>query len=388
MKILVTGAKGFIGQNLVAAIKRQDDAELLEFDLGHPETVLDEGLAQADVIFHLAGVNRPENPEDYAAGNAGFTQRICERLALLGRKPAIIFSSSIQAALDNPYGVSKRRAEEALLKYAGQSGAPVSIFRMKNVFGKWCRPDYNSVVATFCHRIARDLPITISDPEQNIDLVYIDDAIEAMIGEVQSPKPEKPYLGVEPSYRITLGGLAGTLRGFRAGRESLVLPDMSDPFIHKLYATYISYLPKDAFDYALTQRADARGELAELLKSPSIGQIFVSRTRPGITRGHHYHDTKIEKFVVLEGDAAIRFRDVRHENAVSGLEPEAQNPAAAAQGSELLEYRVSGKEFRVVDIPPGYTHAIENVGKSDLIVLFWANQVFDPEKPDTFAEIV
>lgn len=278
--------------------------------------------------------------------------------------------SSTQAALDNPYGLSKRQAEEAVFDFGRETGASVFVFRLPGVFGKWCRPNYNSVVATFCHNIACDLPIAISDPAREIELVYIDDVVRAFIGIMDGrlPVSDGQYCLVEPTYRMSLGALAETIQGFRDSRVSLALPDMSDPFTRALYATYVSYLPADSFAYALTQRSDPRGELAELLKSPYIGQIFVSRTRPGITRGHHYHDTKVKKFVVLEGDAVIRFRHIL--------------------GGDVIEYPISGHEFRVVDIPPGYTHAIENAGQNDLIVLFWADEIFDSDIPDTYGMTV
>jgi UDP-2-acetamido-2,6-beta-L-arabino-hexul-4-ose reductase len=288
----------------------------------------------------------------------------------MGRNPLIVLSSSIQAALDNLYGLSKRKAEEIVLNFSNNRRTSTFAFRLAGVFGKWCRPNYNSVVATFCHNIARSLPIAISDPAREIDLVYIDDVVDAFIGimEDHMPASDGKYCLVEPTYRISLGELAETIRGFRESRISLSVPDVNDPFVRALYATYISYLPRDSFAYTLTQRADPRGELAELLKSPNIGQIFVSRTRPGITRGHHYHDTKVEKFVVLEGDAVIRFRHIL--------------------GEDVIEYPVSGREFRVVDIPPGYTHSIENIGRDDLIVLFWATEIFDPDIPDTYGMTV
>jgi len=372
MKILVTGAKGFVGKNLVVILKRRADVEVIEYDLDAPGSLLDEGLATADVIFHLAGVNRPERVEEFTEGNFDLTWQVCDTLRRLGCKPFLVLSSSTQAAMDNPYGLSKRQAEEAVFDFGRETGASVFVFRLHGVFGKWCRPNYNSVVATFCHNIARDLPIAISDPAKEIELVYVDDVVRAFIGVMDGrlPGSDGKYCLAEPTYRIALAALAETIRGFQASRVNLTLPDVSDPFVHALYATYISYLPTDDFAYALTQKSDARGELAELLKSPHIGQIFVSRTRPGITRGNHYHDTKVEKFVVLEGDAVIRFRHV------------------LGGGGDVIEYPVSGREFRVVDIPPGYTHAIENIGQNDLIVLFWADEIFDPNIPDAFGMTV
>ena len=368
--VLVTGAKGFIGKNLVVALKRMTEVDVIEHDLDSPAGSLEEGLAKADAIYHLAGVNRPKRVEEFTEGNFDLMRQICDALRHLERTPLLVLSSSTQAALDNPYGLSKRQAEETVFDFSRKTRASVFVFRLQGVFGKWCRPNYNSVVATFCHNIARDLPIAISDPAREIELVYVDDVVRAFIGVMDGrlPVSNGKYCLAAPTYRITLGALAEMIHGFRDSRVSLALPDMSDPFILALYATYVSYLPVASFAYELTQRSDPRGELAELLKSPNIGQIFVSRTRPGITRGHHYHDTKVEKFVVLEGEAVIRFRHIL--------------------GGGVIEYPVFGREFRVVDIPPGYTHSIENVGQIDLIVLFWAAEIFNPDIPDTFGMTV
>jgi UDP-2-acetamido-2,6-beta-L-arabino-hexul-4-ose reductase len=370
MNVLVTGAKGFVGKNLAIALQRRDGLIVNEFDVDSSPEKLDELLVNADVIFHLAGVNRPQNVDEFKKVNADLSRQICDTLRGSKRKPLVIFSSSTQAALENPYGISKRAAEEEFIRLNRESGVPVAVFRLPGVFGKWCRPNYNSVVATFCHNIAHKLPISISDPEHEIELVYIDDVVRSFLlaKEGKSTPLADGYRTVHPKYRITLGSLADTIQSFRDSRVSLAVPDMTDSFIRALYATYVSYFPTDAFAYALTQRADPRGELAELLKSTHIGQIFVSRTRPGITRGNHYHDTKVEKFIVLEGDAIIRFRHV--------LE------------NDSFEYPVSGKDFKVVDIPAGYTHSIENVGSNDLIVLFWADEIFDPDRPDTYFEEV
>ncbi len=383
MKVLVTGAKGFIGKNLVVALKRRAAVDIIEHDLDSPAGTLEEGLAGANVIYYLAGVNRPERVEEFNPGNFDLTHQVCDGLRRLGRSPLVVLSSSTQAALDNPYGVSKRQAEEAVFDFGRETGASVFVFRLPGVFGKWCRPNYNSMVATFCHNIARNLPIAISDPEREIELVYVDDVIRAFVGVMDGHLPvlDGMYCLVEPMYRISLGSLAEMIKGFRDSRVSLVLPDISNPFVRALYATYVSYLLANSFAYALTQHIDPRGELAVLLKSPHIGQIFISRTRPGMTRGNHYHDTKVEKFVVLEGDAVIRFRSIRPEVRDQGSE-------GREQRSDVIEYPVSGREFRVVDIPPGYTHSIENVGQNDLIVLFWADEIFNQDIPDTFGEKV
>lgn len=394
MIVLVTGAKGFVGRNLVVMLGKQSDVEIIGYDLRDPLSLLEEGLATADVIFHLAGVNRPEKPEDFVTGNTGFTQTICDSLILLNRKPIIILSSSIQATLDNPYGVSKREAEEVLIKFAGQTGAKVVIFRMKNVFGKWCRPNYNSAVATFCHNIARNLPITISDRANEVNLVYVDDVCSAMMeaaGIMHSPHkhfapaPDHIYADVNPSFKITLGELVDTINSFKASRSSLQVPAFDDPFIYRLYATYLSYVEKSNFAYDLDIKTDNRGSLAEFLKSASFGQIFISRTKPGITRGNHYHHTKTEKFLVVEGQAVIRFRKIESE---IGSRFKVQDSNDAEQKSQVLEYRVSGEEFRVVDIPPGYTHSIENVGDGELVTLFWSSLLFDPAQLDTYFEVV
>lgn len=363
---LVTGAKGFVGKNLVSALMRRPDVNILEYDVDTPADLLEIGLAKSDVVYHLAGVNRPERVEEFMTGNFGLTQRICNSLRSLGRSPILVLSSSMQAALKNPYGLSKCHAEETVFEFEKETGTEVFVFRLPGVFGKWCRPNYNSVVATFCHNIAHNLPIVISDPSHEIELAYIDDVVRSFIDIMDGHPPiaRDRYCLAEPTYKVRLGQLAETIRGFRDSRVSLILPDMNNPLHRALYATYLSYLPEDSFAYDLNQRVDPRGELAELVKSPHSGQMFVSRTRPGITRGHHYHDTKVEKFIVLEGDAIIRFRHILK--------------------AEIIEYPVSGREFRVVDIPPGYTHSIENIGQSDLIVLFWSNEIFDPLIPDTF----
>jgi len=366
MKILVTGARGFLGRNLIAALRRNSDHDIYEYDLDSPHESLETALASADVIYHLAGVNRPRNPDEFISGNVEFTVYLCNILSRLGRNPTLAFASSAQADLDNPYGLSKRKAEEILADFGRSTEAKVAVFRLPGVFGKWCRPNYNSVVATFCNNIARGIPIAIKDPAREIDLVHIDDVVKAFIDIMETKQENNNQFGeVQPVFRVTISRLAELLTCFKAGRINLMIPDFSDPFIRRLYSTYISYLPESEFAYRLPIQADARGELAEFLKSVHFGQIFVSRTRPGITRGHHYHDLKVEKFAVLEGEAIIRFRSI--------------------QGDDVIDYRVSGREFRVVDIPPGYTHSIENIGNTDMIVLFWAYEPFDPIRPDTYS---
>ncbi len=269
--------------------------------------------------------------------------------------------------MDNPYGRSKLHAEQCLRRFSDATAARVTIFRWTNLFGKWCRPNYNSVTATFCHNVAHGLPIQISDPNREIELAYIDDVVAGLLAELATDEGrDRICLAcVQPTYRVTLGALAAKIQSFRDSRTDLKLPDMSDRFTRCLYATYLSYLPEGEFAYPLDIKRDNRGELAEFLKSPHCGQIFVSRTKPGITRGNHFHHTKVEKFLVLEGDAAIRFRHI--------------------ESNAVLTYRVSGKDFRVLDIPPGYTHSIENVGTGEMVVLFWASEIFDPATPDTYS---
>lgn len=369
MKILITGAEGFIGRNLHTRLMHMSDWTIYAIDRANSRAEFEDALANAEFVVHLAGVNRPLTEEEFQRGNVDLTTQICGYLQQLGRSVPLLLASSIQAELDNPYGISKRNAELVVTRYAEQVGAPVLIYRLMNVFGKWCRPNYNSVVATFCHNIARDLPITISDPQRILDLVYIDDVLLAFISDLQElHEPGVTYRSIEPSYQTTLGELAETLRTFRSMRTTLQVPSTYEPFVRKLYATYLSYLPNDQFAYSLDKRCDPRGCLAEFLKDAKLGQIFVSRTLPGITRGNHFHHTKAEKFLVLEGNAVIRFRHL--------------------VTSEILEYFVCGHDFRVVDIPPGYTHSIQNIGEGELVTLFWSSEVFDPLQPDTYAQPV
>jgi UDP-2-acetamido-2,6-beta-L-arabino-hexul-4-ose reductase len=365
-QVVVTGSNGFIGRNLMEWLGRRRDVSVTAYDVDSDPEGLSRALASADVVYHLAGVNRPPSPDDYEAGNAGSARDLTARLEAMGRAPIVVLSSSVQAEQDNPYGRSKLHAENALIEWASRTGAEVALFRLPNVFGKGCRPDYNSAVATFCHNIARNLPITVSDRARELELVYVDDVVRAFLGLLDSPpSPGGRFRQVSPVFRANLGRIVDLLHTFKTSRTDLVVPDFSDPFVKRLYATYLSYLPAGDFAYALGKKEDPRGALAELLKAPSFGQIFVSRTRSGVTRGNHYHDTKTEKFCVLEGEAVIRFRHI--------------------QGDEVTSYRVSGQEFRVIDIPPGYTHSIENIGVTEMVVLFWASEPFDPDAPDTYA---
>ena len=358
-----------MGQNLLVALRRLDDVVISTWSHLEERSVLETALVEADIIYHLAGVNRPENEEEFTLGNSGLTGDIVQFLQGRGRSPKIILPSSMQAELDNPYGRSKKAAEQILLDYNHTTGAPVAIYRLPGVFGKWSRPNYNTVVATFCHNIARGLDIHISDPDHEVGLVYIDDVVSEFIRHLGDyGKPDRYRYTVPRTFRVTLGDLAEHIRQFHAIRESLLIPDLSDDFMQCLHATYLSFLPEDAFSYPVKMFTDNRGWLFELIKSEYFGQIFVSKTLPGVTRGDHYHDTKLEKFCVIQGRGVIRFRHI-HSN-------------------EILEYPVDGEAVSVVDIPPGYTHSIENNGDAEMICLFWANQVFDPENPDTYWEKV
>jgi UDP-2-acetamido-2,6-beta-L-arabino-hexul-4-ose reductase len=366
-RAVVTGASGFIGKNLVVALRRAG-VDAAEIDQDTPGTVWADAVRQATVVFHLAGVNRPQHEEEFVEGNVGSLATLFAALEERATRrpdaarPLIVLSSSTQAARDNPYGRSKLAAEQALEAYAARTGTPAAIYRLPGVFGKWCRPNYNSVVATFCYNIARDLPIAISDPARVVELVHADDVVAQFMTHCGGHAAGVLRGEVHPVFS-TLGELADRIGAFRAIRQTLLVPDLDDAFTRRLFGTYTSYLPPDMLAYRLEQRTDARGTLAELLRSRQFGQIFVSRTHPGITRGNHFHDLKVEKFCVLEGDAVIRFRPVL--------------------GDDITEHRVSGIEFKVVDIPPGMTHSIENVGTTEMVVLFWASEILDHERPDT-----
>ncbi len=366
MRVVITGADGFVGSNLVTTLRRDAKIEILPIDIGNSAAEIESALSQANFVIHLAGVNRPDNETEFAAGNTDFTSTVCDLLVKHDRKVPVIFSSSTQAVLDNPYGESKRAAEEVIAQYAGQHGGTALIYRLTNVFGKWCRPNYNSAVATFCHNIAHDLPITISDRSNEVCLVHVDDVIASFCQDLAaSHQPGVVQREAGPEYTLTLGELVDQIESFRDIRRSLLVPDLSSGFTQKLYSTYLAYLEDDQFAYNLKKNVDPRGSLAEFVKSSHFGQLFISRTEPGITRGDHYHHVKTEKFLVVDGQAIVRFRDIRGEG-------------------EVIEYRVDGEEFRVVDIPPGYTHSIENVGLGELITVFWASEIFDPERPDTY----
>lgn len=367
MRILVTGARGFLGRHVTALLAYDADITVATLTREAPDDVAADELARADALIHLAGVNRPTDEREFVTGNIELTRRIVDGLTRAGRRAALVISSSSRADDDTPYGRSKREAEALVRAYRARTGAPIAVFRLPNVFGKWSRPFYNSAVATFCHSIARDLPFEVHDERTVLRLVYGEDVAHALIAQARGTA-ERPAAGavaeVAPQYERTLGEIVGLLRQFRALRTELVLPDFSDDFVRKLYTTYVSFIPLEVMAYDLRQYTDPRGALAELLKSPSFGQVFVSRTKPGITRGNHFHHTKTEKFVVVQGEAVIRMRP--------------------SEGGEVAEFPVRGTDFRVVDIPPGYTHAITNVGSGELVTLFWSSEIFDRDRPDTY----
>ena len=367
-RVVVTGGKGFIGRNLMVALGRLDDVEAIAFDVDDPAEALWAALAGADVVYHLAGVNRPKDPAEFQTGNAGFTEELCRRMDAAGARPAVVFASSIQAELDNPYGASKLAAERVLTAWARDGGGPVAVFRLPNVFGKWGRPSYNSVLATFCHNIARGLPIRVDDPDAAVKLVHVDDVVAAFLRALEAPPRGVERRTVTPVTETTVGELAARVQAIRAAQHSPDLPDLSEHFTRALFSTYLSYLEPEDLAFDLDVRADERGDLAELVREPHAGQIFVSRTHPGITRGNHYHDTKVERFMVIEGEGLVRLRRLG--------------------GDDVLEYRVSGAAPQAVIIPPGTVHSIENVGPTEMVTLFWAGEVFDPSRPDTYFEPV
>lgn len=368
--ILVTGANGFVGKNLVVQLRAEGFENLLLFDVDTPKENLADYAARAQFVYHLAGVNRPQNPEDFYTGNRGLTEELLHLLAQNGNKAPVLLTSSSQAALENDYGKSKREAEELVFAHERATGAPAMVFRMPGVFGKWCRPSYNSVVATFCHNIANGLPIEVRDPSYTFPLVYIDDVVQTFVNALDGRAmrdcsiPGYCHLGCD-GYDVSLGQLASLIESFRDSRETLAVPDMSDSFTKKLYATYLSYLPTDKLSYPLTMHSDARGSFTEFLRTPDRGQVSVNVSKPGIVKGNHWHHTKNEKFLVVKGEGIIRFRNLYLD--------------------EILEYRVSGDKLTVVDIPTGYTHNIENTGTEDMVTVMWANEAFDPTHPDTYS---
>lgn len=385
-KILVTGSNGFVGKNIVVALNEIKKYEVITIDRQNSEEELKQATLNADFIVHLAGVNRPKETSEFYEGNGGLTEKIVSFLKNENKNTPILITSSTHAGIDNDYGKSKKQSEDALIKYSDECNAKVYIFRLPNLFGKWCKPNYNSAVTTFCYNIAHDLDVWVNDPSIELSLVYIDDVVESIVecieywnminlNEINEEvaltttgsncvQIDKYYYEVTTVYKRTLGNIVDSLKMFRNMRKSLLIPDLSDGFNKALYSTYLTYLEEDDFSYFLDKKEDNRGWLAELVKSEQFGQMFVSKTHPGITRGNHWHHTKTEKFIVIQGQANVRFRKIDED--------------------KVIEYIVDGEKPQVLDIPPGYTHSIENIGQDEVITLFWSNEMFNPEKPDTY----
>jgi UDP-2-acetamido-2,6-beta-L-arabino-hexul-4-ose reductase len=375
MKVLITGVNGFVGKNLQLRLKERKDVEVLCFTRENSASELAALLQGVGFVFHLAGVNRPQDPQEFVSGNADLSHALCAALAAMaasGRAIPVIYSSSTQAANDNPngnpYGLSKRAAELALFNLQAQSGVPVHVFRLPNVFGKWCRPNYNSAVATFCHNIARDLPIQIHDPAAPMTLVYVDDVVERFIELMDGADAAADSEGFEtitPQYTTRVGELADQIMAFKRSRSSLITERVGTGWVRALYSTYVSYLPTESFRYQVPQHGDARGVFVEMLKTPDCGQFSYFTAHPGVTRGGHYHHSKTEKFLVIKGQARFQFRHMHT--------------------GESYELATCGDKAEIVETVPGWTHDITNIGHDEMVVMLWANEVFDRTQPDTYA---
>lgn len=388
MNILVTGAKGFVGKNLVAQLCNIRDGKaknyavgsdivVWEYDIDSTPEQLDEYCAQADFVFNLAGVNRPKEQSEFMKGNFGFASTLLETLKKHGNTCPVMISSSIQAALDNPYGESKRAGEQLMFDYARETGARVLVYRFPNLFGKWCRPNYNSVVATFCNNIANDLPITVNDPNVVLTLAYIDDVVEELIAALSGNEHRRDeFCFVPQEHKVSLGEIVDLLHSFRDMPRTLGVPDLTPgSFAKKLYSTYLSYLPAEKFIYDLKMNEDNRGSFTEMLRTADCGQFSVNISKPGITKGQHWHHTKNEKFIVVHGHGLIQLRKV-------GVDEN-------GQPYPVVNFEVSGDHIQVVEMIPGYTHNIINLSDTeDLVTFMWCNECFDPMHPDTFFEPV
>ncbi len=364
MRVLVTGANGFVGKNLMVHLREQG-IEALPFTHDMHIDDLPAQLNDVDFVFHLAGVNRPKDQTEFSEGNAGLTEQLCKLIKASGKKIPVLYTSSIQAALDNPYGVSKLAAENALIALEKDTQSPVYIYRLPNVFGKWSRPNYNSAVATFCHHIANDLPIQINDPSAVVNLVYVDDVVRDFLRVLQEQPAGVVWPEVKPAYQITVGELADQIRAFKASRDSMLTEPVGSGLRRALYSTYLSFLRPEQFAYPLVAHADPRGRFVEVLKTKDSGQFSFFTAHPGITRGGHYHHSKNEKFLVIQGKARFGFRHV-----VTG---------------ETYEIFTEGETPQVVETVPGWSHDITNIGDNEMIVMLWANEIFDRQHPDTIA---
>ena len=382
MKVLVTGAKGFVGKNLVAQLNNIKDGKarcygdlkidaVYEYDIDSTIEELDAFCKDCDFVFNLAGVNRPQNQEEFMQGNFGFASTLLDTLKKHGNKCPIMISSSTQAALDNPYGESKRAGEQLMFSYAEETGAKVLVYRFPNLFGKWCRPNYNSAVATFCNNIANDLPIQVNDPKVVLNLVYIDDLVDEMIAALKGEEHRKEqFCEVPIVHSVALGEIVEMLYKFKEQPQSLIVPEIpNNSFIKKLYSTFLSYFPKEKVAFPLKMNIDDRGSFTELLKSKDVGQVSINISKPGITKGQHWHNSKWEFFIVVAGHGLIQERKIGSD--------------------EVIEFEVTGDKIEAVHMLPGYTHNIINLSQTEnLVTVMWANESFDPNKPDTFFEVV
>lgn len=368
MKVLITGAEGFIGKNLSLHLAERKGVQVICFTRANHTADLPELLNEVDFIFHLAGVNRPQDLADFTSGNSGLTRELCAAIRNAGRCIPVVYTSSIQAAQNNPYGVSKREAENTLFELQEQHDNPVHVFRLPNVFGKWCKPNYNSAVATFCHNIARDLSIQVNDPNAELTLVYVDDVVTRFIQLMDGASrllDAEGFDTVMPQYKTTVGQVAELLRTFRNSRDTLITGPVGTGLVRALYSTYVSHLPPESFSYAIPKYGDPRGVFVEMLKTPDCGQFSYFTAHPGITRGGHYHHSKTEKFLVIKGKARFKFRHM--------------------QTQETHELLTSGEQPEIVETVPGWTHDITNIGDDEMIVMLWANEIFDRSMPDTYA---
>lgn len=364
MKVLLTGANGFIGKNLQVAL-REKNIEILAFVRGMSMFELARLVAKADFIYHLAGVNRPQVVKEFAEGNSGLTESLCEAIKATGRPIPVVYTSSIQAGLENPYGISKKNAEQSLQRLSAETGSPVFLYRLPNVFGKWSRPNYNSAVATFCHNIANDLPVQINDPSASVRLVYIDDVVADFLRHLSASAAGANKPEIDPVYTITVGDLANKIKAFKNSRDTLITERVGAGLIRALYSTFLSFLRPDQFAYPVTAHEDHRGRFVEMLKTPDSGQFSFFTAHPGVTRGGHYHHTKTEKFLIIHGKARFGFSHV-----ITG---------------ETCSIIADGTQPQIVETVPGWAHDVTNIGDTELVVMLWANEIFDREKPDTIA---
>lgn len=365
MRILITGSNGFVGKNLVAELQNRGYDDLYLYDRENTTKDLEKWTKNCEFVFHLAGVNRPKNEEEFMEGNADLTSQLIELIEKNGNQAPIMISSSIQAEKDNPYGKSKKAGEDYLIEYSQRNNIPVYIYRFSNLYGKWSQPNYNTVVATFCHNMAHDIPIQVNDPSIEITFQYIDDVVNELINCLEGiPTKSGQFYDVPEKDTRTLGEVAELIQSFKESRQNLEVPNMSDSFTKKLYSTYLSFLPEDNFSYKLKMNEDDRGSFTEFLRSPDRGQVSINVSKPGITKGQHWHHSKNEKFLVVKGNGLIRFRKINED--------------------KIIEYPVSGNDLEVVDIPTGYTHSIVNIGKEEMVTVMWVNEPFDPDNPDTY----